>query len=238
MTTPPAQDADRLPRDVEWALEGRLVEASNVVVRLVAPGGERAVFKPVRGERPLSDFPPASLAHREVATYLVAAAAGLHCVPETTWHVDPQLGEGSLQRWVGPLEPAEQHQVALLDEDELTDDVHAIAAFDTDEGPLVLAHHDGDALRDDIRRGGEGEGDVLRCVSGVLRQSGTSGRALVENMAGVLLYGDRRRTHSRIYMRRLWALVVSDFRGTPCRLVGRTMTETVRLPAWPGLHTF
>lgn len=148
MTTPPAQDADRLPRDVEWALEGRLVEASNVVVRLVAPGGERAVFKPVRGERPLSDFPPASLAHREVATYLVADAAGLRCVPETTWHVDEILGEGSLQRWVGPLVPEEQTRVMLFADDELSDAVHPIAAFDTDDGPLVLAHADDDALRD------------------------------------------------------------------------------------------
>jgi len=134
--------------ELEWQIEGRLVDASNVVVRLMTATGERAVFKPVRGEQPLRDFRSGTLAHREVATYLVAAAAGMRCVPETTWHVDPQLGEGSLQRWVGPLEPAEQDQVALLDEDELTDDVHAIAAFDTDEGPLVLAHHDGDPLRD------------------------------------------------------------------------------------------
>lgn len=148
----PPHDVARLPDAASWQVEGRLVEASNVVIRMTAgeqpePDAPRAVFKPTAGERPLDDFPPATLAHREVATWLVAATAGWTCVPETRWYVD-DLGEGSLQRWVGPLEPQEQTQVVLLDEDEIDPDRHLpIAAFEADEGILVLAHVDSVALR-------------------------------------------------------------------------------------------
>ena len=39
------------------------------------------VYKPVRGERPLWDFPDGTLAGREVATYLMSEAGGFHLVP-------------------------------------------------------------------------------------------------------------------------------------------------------------
>lgn len=149
-----------LPDDVEWALEGRLVEASNVVLRLATSGdgqttsenlaadAPRAVYKPVVGERPLADFPRGTLAHREVATWIVANAMGWCCVPETRWF-DGEFGEGSLQRWVGPLDAPEQEVVALLDENEFADahDVHAIAAFEGEDGALILTHADTPTLR-------------------------------------------------------------------------------------------
>ena len=85
----------------------------------------RAVYKPVRGERPLWDFPRRTLYLREVAAYLVDAALGLHRVPATVLRDGP-LGPGSMQRFVHVLEEgltAEQGQrletqlrsVALLD---------------------------------------------------------------------------------------------------------------------------
>jgi len=40
-----------------------------------------AVYKPTRGEQPLWDFPEHSLAHREVAAYLVSECLDLHIVP-------------------------------------------------------------------------------------------------------------------------------------------------------------
>ena len=60
-------------------VEGRLVDASNVTLFCtIELDGVRAnaVYKPVAGERPLWDFPDGTLAGREVATYLVAEAAG------------------------------------------------------------------------------------------------------------------------------------------------------------------
>ena len=41
------------------------------------------VYKPIRGERPLWDFPDGTLAHREVAAYAVSEALGWNVVPHT-----------------------------------------------------------------------------------------------------------------------------------------------------------
>lgn len=56
-----------------------------------------AVYKPTRGERPLWDFPRATLAHREVAAYLVSEALGWSFVPPTIFRKDGPIGPGSLQ---------------------------------------------------------------------------------------------------------------------------------------------
>ena len=61
-------------------VEGRLVEASNATLYCsVSYQGVQAacVYKPVAGERPLWDFPPGTLAGREVAAYAVSQAAGV-----------------------------------------------------------------------------------------------------------------------------------------------------------------
>jgi hypothetical protein len=58
-----------------------------------------AVYKPQRGEQPLWDFPPASLAGREVAAYLVSEALGFGFVPFTLLRDGP-YGPGSLQQFI------------------------------------------------------------------------------------------------------------------------------------------
>jgi uncharacterized repeat protein (TIGR03843 family) len=63
----------------------------------------RAVYKPVRGERPLWDFPRRTLYLREVAAYIVDAALGLQRVPVTVLRDGP-LGPGSVQRFVHVLD--------------------------------------------------------------------------------------------------------------------------------------
>lgn len=63
----------------------------------------RAVYKPVRGERPLWDFPRRTLYLREVAAYTVDAALGLNRVPATVLRDGP-LGPGSVQRFVHVLD--------------------------------------------------------------------------------------------------------------------------------------
>jgi uncharacterized repeat protein (TIGR03843 family) len=59
-----------------------------------------AVYKPLRGEQPLWDFPENTLAGREVAAYLVSEALGFHIVPFTTLRNDGPYGAGSLQQYI------------------------------------------------------------------------------------------------------------------------------------------
>ena len=58
-----------------------------------------AVYKPIRGERPLDDFPDGTLAHREVAAFAVSEVIGWGIVPETVLRDGP-FGPGMVQRWV------------------------------------------------------------------------------------------------------------------------------------------
>lgn len=86
-------------------LEGVLADASNLTARVVLTGasgragGVRGLYKPIRGEAPLPDFPEGTLGHREVAAYLVSAAGGWDLIPPTVLREGP-LGRGSLQLWV------------------------------------------------------------------------------------------------------------------------------------------
>lgn len=87
----------------ELRLEGRLADASNATLRgwVDAPWGEiRCVYKPVRGERPLWDFPTGTLSGREVAFYELAALLEWPLVPPTAWRADGPYGEGSCQLWI------------------------------------------------------------------------------------------------------------------------------------------
>lgn len=56
----------------------------------------RVVYKPVRGERPLWDFPHGTLAQREVAAYVVCHGLGWDFVPPTVLRDGPH-GAGSVQ---------------------------------------------------------------------------------------------------------------------------------------------
>ena len=55
----------------ELSIIGQLTDASNVAV-LVEVGGRWAMYKPIRGERPLWDFPAGTLAGRELAAYVLS----------------------------------------------------------------------------------------------------------------------------------------------------------------------
>lgn len=83
--------------------QGRFLWGSNYsfLVCVRGPVGEvRAVYKPTRGERPLWDFPPGTLAAREVAAYLTSRALGWDLVPPTVMRHDGPAGPGSLQLYV------------------------------------------------------------------------------------------------------------------------------------------
>jgi uncharacterized repeat protein (TIGR03843 family) len=81
---------------------GRIPWASNATLLAKVRHRELeglAVYKPVRGERPLWDFPGGTLYRREVAAYLVSEQLGWRLVPPTLVRDGP-LGVGSLQLYV------------------------------------------------------------------------------------------------------------------------------------------
>jgi hypothetical protein len=99
----------------ELEIVGRLEEASNAtfLCRVTAeapmdldawpeddpPPSMLCVYKPVRGERPLDDFPAGTLALRERAAYLLSEATGWGIVPRTVLRDGP-FGEGCVQEWL------------------------------------------------------------------------------------------------------------------------------------------
>ena len=92
----------------ELEVLGRLVASTNhaMYCRVTRPCPDPepstvvdAVYKPVRGERPLDDFPDGTLARREVAAYLVSEATGWSIVPPTVLRDGP-FGEGMVQLWI------------------------------------------------------------------------------------------------------------------------------------------
>ncbi|NUT33169.1 MAG: SCO1664 family protein [Hamadaea sp.] len=126
----------------EMEIEGRLVDASNTTLRVVLTldGAEvRAVYKPVRGERPLWDFPDGTLADREVGAYLVSEALGWGVVPPTILRDGP-LGPGACQLWV---EDQDDPPVGFVPATDLPDGWFAVAGAQDDDGrPYLLAHAD------------------------------------------------------------------------------------------------
>jgi len=80
-------------------LQGEFLWGSNYTF-LAQVGELQAVYKPQRGTRPLWDFPPESLPHREVAAYLVSQALGWELVPPTVYRIDAPHGPGSLQLFI------------------------------------------------------------------------------------------------------------------------------------------
>ncbi|WP_280235914.1 SCO1664 family protein [Nocardia cyriacigeorgica] len=86
----------------ELTVIGRVTTASNVTLVCDIGDGDtplRVVYKPVRGEQPLWDFPDGTLAGREVASYLISEALGWSVIPETILREGP-FGPGMVQRWI------------------------------------------------------------------------------------------------------------------------------------------
>jgi uncharacterized repeat protein (TIGR03843 family) len=111
-------DAAHLLSDGELTVEGRLLSASNATFVGTLTGGEATVgcvYKPVRGERPLWDFPDGTLANRERAAYLVSDAIGWGLVPPTVLREGP-FGPGMVQQWIEqPEEEAVNGAAELVD---------------------------------------------------------------------------------------------------------------------------
>jgi len=118
--------------DVE--IEGRMPWSSNATflttLRAVVDGVEieqQAIYKPVRGERPLWDFEP-GLHRRERAAFLLSEHLGLGLVPPTVIRDGP-LGEGSFQ-WFVDADHAEHYFTIYEHRPHLHPRLRAMAVLD------------------------------------------------------------------------------------------------------------
>jgi uncharacterized repeat protein (TIGR03843 family) len=166
-------------------LRGRIPEASNatLLAQVTLDGVTLAcVYKPVRGERPLWDFPSETLSRREVAAFELSRWAGLDVVPPTVFREGP-LGEGSVQVWIGPGELDEDGDPVPVEGGAGLVDLFrparvppgwlpVLSGEDGAGRPVVLAHADDAGLRamavfDAIANNADRKaGHVLRDVGG------------------------------------------------------------------------
>ena len=130
-------------------IEGRMPWSSNATF-LVNVRNEQhcaqAIYKPLRGERPLWDFEP-GLYRRERAAYLLSETMGFHLVPPTIVREGPH-GEGSLQ-WFVEADHQEHYFTIYEKREDLHDRLQLMGVLDivannTDRksGHCLLAHDD------------------------------------------------------------------------------------------------
>ncbi|WP_246098174.1 SCO1664 family protein [Rhodococcus spelaei] len=139
----------------ELTVLGRIVTASNatLVCEASANGQSlRCVYKPVRGERPLWDFPDGTLAGREVASYLVSEELGWGVIPRTILRDGP-YGRGMVQRWVDTPEPTGElgERLDLVDvcpPDQVPEGwFQVLRAYDGEGEEVALIHADDPRLQ-------------------------------------------------------------------------------------------
>ena len=117
--------------NAEIDIEGRMPWSSNATFLVnLSCNGEvvgQAIYKPLRGERPLWDFEP-GLYRRELAAYRLSQAMGIDLVPPTVIRDGP-LGEGSMQWFVNA--DHQQHYFTIYEQNiHLHPRLREVAAFD------------------------------------------------------------------------------------------------------------
>lgn len=129
----------------ELSLTGRLTTASNATF-LGSIGEVSVVYKPIAGESPLWDFPAGTLAHREVAAYLISRVLGWDVVPHT-WLRDGPFGEGMVQLW--QEQDPSQNAVDLVAVENIPESgwKQVLQGQDQHGGVVALIHEDSPALR-------------------------------------------------------------------------------------------
>ena len=120
---------------------GQMVNASNSTL-VVESDGNRFIYKPRSGERPLWDFPDHTLHLRERAAYLVSEMLGWDVVPETTINEGP-YGIGSFQKWID----AEPTTVDIFPPNTVPDGwLTIITGIDEEGHQVTLAHENSERL--------------------------------------------------------------------------------------------
>jgi uncharacterized repeat protein (TIGR03843 family) len=115
----------------EIEIEGRMPWSSNATFLVNLTCGDahgRAIYKPMRGERPLWDFEP-GLHRREVAAYRLSEVLGLDLVPPTVLRGDGPYGEGSLQ-WFVDVDHRQHYFTIHEERPDLHDTLREVALFD------------------------------------------------------------------------------------------------------------
>jgi len=215
----------RILADGELELVGRITASSNATFLCTASvidrggGGDRVevscVYKPVRGERPLWDFPDGTLAGREVATHLLSEAFGWGVVPPTLLRDGP-FGPGMVQAWVHTAESASDRPdaVDLVGNGRVPSGFLTVfEAYDTTGEEVLLVHADDPGLRRmavlDIvannadRKGGHvltpaGGGHVRGCDHGLTFHTETKLRTVLWGFAGRRLRAVERESLERV----------------------------------------
>src|SRR4029453_15601478 len=111
-------------------VKGRLPDSSNATLLVEAVLDDVTllpVYKPMRGERPLWDF-PRGLFKREIAAYHLSEALGWDLVPLTLARGGGPSGEGSLQLFVNA--DFEQHYFTLYEDSRHRERLERICVFD------------------------------------------------------------------------------------------------------------
>jgi uncharacterized repeat protein (TIGR03843 family) len=137
--------------DGEMEVIGRIVQASNAtfLARLTTDAGEvECVYKPIKGERPLWDFPRSTLGLREVAAYELSRVAGFDVVPVTVL-ADGPYGTGSLQVWVETTGEDNESLVDLVPSRSLPRAgwFACVSGYDADDSSVSVVHADDPELR-------------------------------------------------------------------------------------------
>jgi len=91
----------------EMDLQGQFTLGSNYTFLVNLTHHSRsiqAIYKPLKGEIPLWDFPPETLAAREAAAFIVSEALDWELVPPTAVRDSGTFGKGSLQLFI-PHDP-------------------------------------------------------------------------------------------------------------------------------------
>ncbi|RVW03319.1 SCO1664 family protein [Rhodococcus spongiicola] len=152
---PPDSTARKLLSEGELTLVGRIVHASNATLVCEASSDGRSircVYKPVRGERPLWDFPHGTLAGREVASYLISEELGWGVIPRTILRDGP-LGPGMVQQWIDTPDrhPESGGQLDLIDicppEEVPPGWLEVLRALDVQGAEVALIHADDPRLQ-------------------------------------------------------------------------------------------
>lgn len=122
--------AETLLRDADVEMLGRMPWSSNATFLARLAHGDvqhLGIYKPVRGERELWDF-PRGLDRREIAAYRLSEALGFGCVPPTIRRDGP-LGIGSMQ-WFVDADHSEHYFTIFEQRPALHDQLRRIAVLD------------------------------------------------------------------------------------------------------------
>lgn len=135
----------------ELTVLARITDSSNnaLLVKVMHEGRtQHAIHKPIRGERPLWDYPDGSLVARERAAYLLSHAGGFDIVPPTILRDGP-FGPGSLQSWIGAVDvAADSGLVEVCPPGQAPPGWIVVLRGEDGVGrPVVLAHADDPGLR-------------------------------------------------------------------------------------------